>query len=66
MNWKRQFDSVPAHCDSVTCPLLTVEEVLTEEMEVCLAAPRGGAAAPRRDKLLMLEMELIPDIPLML
>lgn len=47
-----------------------VDVVLMEEMEVCLAVPSGGAAAPKRDKLLKLELTpltpLIPDIPLML
>ena len=45
---------------------LTVDVVFMEEMEVCLAAPRGGAAAPRRERLLKLEMALIPDMPLTL
>jgi len=43
-----------------------VEDVLTDEREVCLPTPMGGPAAPSRDKLLTLLLVLMPDIPLML
>jgi hypothetical protein len=48
-----------------------VDDVFVDDMDVCLAAPRGGAAAPNRERLLMLLLmllltELMPDMPLTL